>query len=64
MERTENCGTCRFWREDKKPREGECRRLPPQLLKLGRGEHTSAWPPTSFFGWCGEFRRPDPPPAG
>jgi hypothetical protein len=76
-ERSERCGTCRFWDgslRDEGEEDGECKRFPPVIpptvphIRLGRqirGDDIylhGLQPETHCRDWCGEWRAKDDPP--
>lgn len=65
----QNCGNCRFWKEDSKDSyEGVCRRYPPTAhfyQYVGDGcedVYYSAFAETAADQWCGEWQ-PEKPKA-
>lgn len=63
----DSCRNCRFWRclteEILEDSEGECRRYPPILIEDKSSiaykkydSHSSEFPMTSEYEWCGEFK--------
>jgi hypothetical protein len=57
---TENCSSCRHWREDTDPgdtRTGWCKAGPPTVLYCPDSGLFAAWPPTDHDEDCGAYRR-------
>lgn len=63
-----DCQNCRYWDDhgddhDAKPRQGGCRRFPPQhngeINKEGLLPMHQSWefPVTGGHWWCGEFKK-------
>ena len=69
----ESCKNCKYWEdhgdeEDAKPREGNCRRYPPQHNGINNINDPdsifpmhASWdfPVTGGHWWCGEYKKDD-----
>jgi len=52
------CSVCRWWYKD--PEQHwihECRRRSPQIIIKEKINNESAWPPTDYDDWCGDFEK-------
>jgi len=52
----QKCGTCLFYKPEKDPAFGECRREPPHPIDE---KGNAVWPGVDDRGWCGEWSRTD-----
>lgn len=50
-----SCRGCAFW-QPHAPHLGECRVLPPVILRSPNGEHETWWPEVAEDDWCGQHR--------
>ena len=55
------CKTCRFFFRHYRsnPRDGDCRRMPPQIPGAEAGSLGGYWPQITDDKWCGEHKEKD-----